>query len=170
MKGRVYRLARIEIKILEGNYDATNSLLPEKKIQCTEKKVYWNGAHEHFQSIPGKPVSPGMTVKISSLDRPPQVIQSSNSFLQKLHRKHQSNSFKTVCAEIKGDQDELQPIISAYLKALHISFPKADLSAAFIIHNRKAHINQRLFFLYCSTPTLLPAVNGIELRGEKKNK
>lgn len=107
-------------------------------------------------------------VKISSLDRLPQVIQSSNSFLQKLHRK-QSNSFKTVCTEPVGDQDELQTIISAYLKDLHVSFPKVDLSAAFIVHNRKANINQRLFFLYCSTPTLLLAVNGEEFKKKKKN-
>lgn len=30
LRGYVYKLARTEIKILQGNYDATNSLLPEK--------------------------------------------------------------------------------------------------------------------------------------------
>lgn len=87
--------------------------------------------------------------------------------MHKLHRQ-KSNSFKMVCAETKGDQDKLQPVISAYLKALHVSFPKEDLSAAFIIHNRKANINQRLFLLYCSTPTLFSTVNGKELGKKKK--
>lgn len=58
-----------------------------------------------------------------------------------------------VCGKNKGEQDELKIIISAWLKALHDSFPKADPSAAFITHGRKANANQIMwfFFLYCST-------------------
>lgn len=66
---------------------------------------------------------------------------------------------------IEPDQDKLQPIISAYWKALHVSFPKLDLSAAFTIHKEKADINQRLFFLYFSTPTYFLDLNGLELGG-----
>lgn len=63
----------------------------------------------------------------------------------------------------EADQDKLQPIISAYLKALHVSFPNLDLAAAFTIHEGKADINQKLVFLYCSTPTPFLALNGLEL-------
>lgn len=64
-----------------------------------------------------------------------------------------------VCGVTEGEQDELKTIISAWLEVLHDSFPQADPSAAFTIHDRKANVNQILvgFFLYCSTPTLLLA-------------
>lgn len=85
-------------------------------------------------------------VKFSSLDRPPHVTQSRNSFLQKIHRKHQRNSYEIVCGETEGEKDELENIISVWLEALHDSFPKADPSAALITHDRKANINQILGF------------------------
>lgn len=54
-----------------------------------------------------------------------------------------------VCGETEGEQDDqliFKTIISAWLKALHDSFPKADPSAVFVTHDRKANINQILGF------------------------
>lgn len=53
-----------------------------------------------------------------------------------------------VCGKNKGEQDELKTIISAWLKALHDPFPKADPSAAFITHDKKANANQILRFFF----------------------
>lgn len=57
-----------------------------------------------------------------------------------------------VCGETEGEQDELKTIISAWLKALHDSFPKADPSAVFITHDRKANVNQILGFFSFIVP------------------
>lgn len=57
-----------------------------------------------------------------------------------------------VCGETEGEQDELKTIISARLKALHDSFPKADPSAVFITHDRKANVHQILGFFSFIVP------------------
>lgn len=60
-----------------------------------------------------------------------------------------------VCGDTEGKQDELKTIISAWLKALHDSFPKADPSA-FLAHNRKANVNQILGIAFFDFTVPLP--------------
>lgn len=57
-----------------------------------------------------------------------------------------------VCGKTEAEQDELKASISAWLKALHDSFPTADPSAAFITHDRKANFNQILDFFPFTVP------------------